>query len=174
MKRSHWGDKGSPGPEHDSGVVHVEELMHTPVMTVTRHQSVGHARELMAQHGVHSLPVVGPEDEAVGILTTADLIDGVADETLIGNVMTRDVLTVARYAGPHQAARAMRNAKIHHLVVTHEHKVVGILSSFDLLRLVEDRRFVAKGLARGPRKASWEKRKRRAEDGEPSAPVAED
>jgi signal-transduction protein with cAMP-binding, CBS, and nucleotidyltransferase domain len=38
----------------------------------------------------------------------------------------------------------MRNHKIHHLIVTHEQKVVGIISSFDLLTLVEDHRFVMK------------------------------
>ncbi len=39
----------------------------------------------------------------------------------------------------------MRKHKIHHVVVTHEQEVVGIISSFDLLELVENRRFEAKG-----------------------------
>ena len=43
------------------------------------------------------------------------------------------------------AARIMRKNKIHHVVVTHEKRVVGIISSFDLLKLVEEHRFVAKG-----------------------------
>ena len=38
----------------------------------------------------------------------------------------------------------MRNHQIHHLVVTHEQKIVGVLSAFDLLKLVEDHRFVMK------------------------------
>ena len=38
----------------------------------------------------------------------------------------------------------MRNHKIHRVVVTHEKQVVGILSAFDLLKLVEGHRFVAK------------------------------
>jgi signal-transduction protein with cAMP-binding, CBS, and nucleotidyltransferase domain len=38
----------------------------------------------------------------------------------------------------------MRNHKIHHLIVTHEQKVVGILSAFDLLKLVENHRFIDK------------------------------
>ena len=38
----------------------------------------------------------------------------------------------------------MRNHHIHHLVVTHEQKVVGMISAFDLLKLVESHRFVAK------------------------------
>jgi signal-transduction protein with cAMP-binding, CBS, and nucleotidyltransferase domain len=38
----------------------------------------------------------------------------------------------------------MRNHRIHRVVVTHEQKVVGIISAFDLLALVEDHRWVAK------------------------------
>jgi signal-transduction protein with cAMP-binding, CBS, and nucleotidyltransferase domain len=38
----------------------------------------------------------------------------------------------------------MRNHHIHHLVVTHENEIVGVLSSFDLLQLVEDHRFAIK------------------------------
>ena len=38
----------------------------------------------------------------------------------------------------------MRNHNIHRVVVTHEKQVVGMLSAFDLLKLVEDHRYVAK------------------------------
>ena len=54
------------------------------------------------------------------------------------------MLTVPQYGDPSLAARIMRNHKIHHVIVTHEQKVVGIISSFDLLKLVEDHRYVMK------------------------------
>ena len=38
----------------------------------------------------------------------------------------------------------MRNHRIHHAVVTDETKVVGVLSSFGLLKLVEEHRWVPK------------------------------
>ena len=161
MKKSHWGDKGNPGPERESKVVKVEDLMAHQVMTVTRHQTVGHVRELLTKHAIHALPVVDKDWEPVGIVTSSDVIDGVADETLAGKVMTKNVHTVARYASPHIAARLMRKHKIHHIVVTHEQKIVGILSSFDLLRLIEDKRFVSKNLPSTPKKAKWEKMKER-------------
>ena len=58
--------------------------------------------------------------------------------------MNANVYTVPQYADASLAARIMRNHGIHHVVVTHEKKVVGIISSFDLLRLVEEHRFVMK------------------------------
>lgn len=122
----------------------VSDLMTNRVMTATRHQTVGHVREVLQKHGVHSLPVVGADMELEGIVTSSDLLNGHSDQTRVGDVMTRDVLAVPMYAGVHIAARIMRNHKIHHLIVTHEKKVVGLVSSFDLLRLVEDKRFAAK------------------------------
>ena len=58
--------------------------------------------------------------------------------------MTRKVYTVPAYEDVHVAARIMRNHRIHHLVVTHEGGVVGMLSAYDLLSLVEEHRYVAK------------------------------
>jgi predicted transcriptional regulator len=157
MKKSHWGDKGSPGPERESKLVKIEDLMIHQVMTVTRHQTIGHVRDLLSKHSIHSLPVIDNDWEPVGIVTSSDVIESLADETLIGKVMTRKVYTVARYASPHIAARTMRKHHIHHLVVTHEQKIVGIVSSFDLLRLIEDKRFETKNLPSTPNKAKWER-----------------
>jgi len=164
MKKSFWGDKHSPGPEGSSGTVRVEDLMAERVVLLTRHQSVGHARKLMSELGIHCLPVAD-EGELVGIVTAYDLMESVEDETLVAKVMTREVRTVARYASPHVAARTMRNHHIHHLVVTHEQKIVGVLSSFDLLRLVEDKRFVSKNLPSKPKKASWEQKRGKRKPG---------
>lgn len=139
--------------------VAIEELMSHPVMTATRQQSVGHVRGVMAKHGVHCMPVVNGEHEAIGIVTSMDLMDRIKDDVQVGQVMTRNVYTVPKYTGVHVAARMMRNHGIHHLVVTHEKKVVGLLSSFDLLRLLEDRRFASKNAPSTKKKAVGRRKK---------------
>ena len=58
--------------------------------------------------------------------------------------MTDGVYSVPQYDDVSTAARVMRNHRIHRVVVTHEKKVVGMLTSFDLLKLVEEHRYVAK------------------------------
>ena len=70
--------------------------------------------------------------------------DIVSDDMRVTELPTPKVFTVPRYDGPHIAARVMRNHHLHHLIVTDEKKVVGIVSSYDLLRLVEEHRFVMK------------------------------
>ena len=122
----------------------IEELMQKPVMTATPSQTIEHVRGVMKRNQVHSLPVVNPEGEAIGIISTTDLLEDASDGSPISRIMSDKVYTIPRYESTHIAARMMRNHKIHHLVVTHEQRVVGIVSSFDLLRLVEDHRFSMK------------------------------
>ena len=61
-------------------------------------------------------------------------------------------MTIPQYDDVSIAARIMRNHKIHHLMVTSEQKIVGVLSSFDLLKLVEGHRFVMKNAPTPSRK----------------------
>ena len=132
--------------------VEVGELMRTPVMTITKHQTAGHARELMRTHGVSALPVVGPDEEPLGVVTATDLLAEHADATPVSSFMSTHAYTVASNDGPHVAARIMRNHHLHHVVVVDGHRVVGIVSAYDLLELVEGHRYVAKAPPTPPRK----------------------
>ncbi len=124
--------------------VKVEEVMVTPVISTHERQTVGHAKEIMQKNKVHSLPIVDGENKVVGILTINDFIERISNDTTVNKVMSKQVLTVPKYSGIHIAARIMRNHNIHHLVVTHEKELVGVLSSLDLLQFVEDHRFISK------------------------------
>ncbi len=125
--------------------VRVEDLMKGQVVTAQPHQTVEHVRGILSRNKVSALPVVDSEGHAVGIISSTDLVDQKNGGTPISNIMTEKVYTVPRYEDVSIAARVMRNHSIHRVVVTDEQKVVGILSAFDLLRLVEDHRFEMKG-----------------------------
>lgn len=125
--------------------VKIADLMAKRVITAQPHHTVEHLRGLMERNRIHALPVVGPEKEALGIATTADLAAKVKDGTPASKVMTNGVRAVPAYNDVSVAAKIMRKNKIHHVVVTHEKRVVGMISSFDLLKLVEGQRFATKG-----------------------------
>ncbi len=103
-----------------------------------------HVRRLCARNRIHAVPVLDHEGAPIGIVSTADLAADVSATARVKGMMTSGVRTVARYDDISVAARLMRRHKIHHLVVTHEKRVVGILSSLDLLTLLENNRFPAK------------------------------
>ena len=129
----------------------IDDVMVHEVKTATPRDSVSEARTAMLEGGFHALPVVDHAGTPVGVVTSSDLLEDVADEMLLEDIVGGKVYTVPRYDGVHIAARLMRNHKIHHVVVTHEQQVVGMLSAFDLLSLVEDHRFVMKNPS-APRK----------------------
>ena len=134
----------------------VGELMARQVVTAQPHHTVEHVRGLMERNRVSAIPVVDSDGTPVGIVSSTDLVADVKDGSPANKVMTDKVYVVSEYDDVHIAARVMRNHRIHRVVVTNEQKVVGILSAFDLLKLVEDKRFAMKNpptpKSRGTRK----------------------
>jgi CBS domain-containing protein len=124
--------------------VKVEELMTKSVITAQPHQSVEHVRNMLEKNSISAVPVVDSDGHPVGIVSSTDLVRELKPSSPISQIMTEKVYTVPQYDDTSIAARVMRNHKIHRVVVTHEKQVVGMLSAFDLLKLVESHRYVAK------------------------------
>jgi CBS domain-containing protein len=137
--------------------IKVHEIMTASVITTQPHASIAHVRGLMKRNKIGSIPVIDKDGHPVGIVSSADLLMELKSGTPVSTIMTKTVLTLPKYDDVSTAARVMRNHKIHHIVITHEKKVVGLLSSFDLLRLVENHRFVAK---RAPTESTRKRSKR--------------
>ena len=124
--------------------IKVQEIMSGNVVTVQPHHTVAQIRERMAKKKLNNVPVVSPQGVPLGVVSATDLLAAERDGTPASRIMTEKVYTIPDYEEVSVAARMMRNHKIHHLMVTDEKKVVGVISSFDLLKLVEGHRFVMK------------------------------
>jgi predicted transcriptional regulator len=131
-------------PDGDIMNTRVAELMSKSVVTAEPHHSIEHVRQLLDRNGISSVPVVDSDGQPVGIVSVTELAHELKAGSPISIIMTKKVYVVPKYEDTSIAARIMRNHKIHHVVVTHEKEVVGVLSAFDLLKLVEDHRYVAK------------------------------
>jgi len=121
--------------------VTVAEVMVPRVFVVTPDDKVAYVRGVMKGRGIHAVPVFDEEDRPIGIVTATDLIDAPHDEMIVADIMSLNVVTVPQEDTVAVAAQMMRDNKLHHLLVTSQDEVVGILSSFDLLRVVEDNGF---------------------------------
>ena len=125
--------------------VKVEELMSSNVIVAEPHHTIEHVRGLLDANKIHAVPVVDSDHAALGVVSSKDLAHpDLKAGAPVNGIMSEKVYAVPRYEDAHIAARVMRNHRISHLVVTHEKKVVGMLSSFDLLKLVEEHRWVPK------------------------------
>ena len=124
--------------------IKIADIMAKRVIVAEKHHTVGHARDVMGRNRIGALPVVGPDREALGIVTATDLARRLKDETPVSRIMSDGIHAVPAYNDVSVAARIMRKNKIHHVVVTDDKKVVGLISSFDLLSLVDGKRFQPK------------------------------
>jgi len=131
----------------------IADLMTSKIVTASPHHTVGHVRTMMKKNRVHAIPIQDAQGGVAGIVTAKDLAADLKTNTPINHVMTERVYSIPQYNGVHEAARLMRNHRINHVVVTHDKSIVGILSSFDLLKLVEDHHFTVKKRAKEKNRA---------------------
>jgi len=111
----------------------VEELMSTPLLTVSRNATVGEAAATMREHEVSALVVT---TSPPSIITSTDVLDAVAEgrnvaELLVSDVMTESVETVPPNLRLEEAAAMMTNFGINHLPVVDD-DFVGMISSTDI------------------------------------------
>lgn len=119
--------------------VAVAHVMTRQVVFAAPDHTVAHVRELMAEKHIHALPVVAQNRQVRGIVTTADVARQLDDAMPVSQVMSASVVTVSAADRASDAARLMRKHHVHHLIVTDGTTVVGIVSTFDLLRLIEEK-----------------------------------
>ena len=117
--------------------VKVHDLMTESVITTQPHRTIDHVRALIERNQVGAIPVVDTDGRPVGIISATDLVGEHNGNSPVSTIMTEKVYVVPEYDDLSTAARVMRNHKIHRVVVTHEQKVVGVLSAFDLLPVDE-------------------------------------
>ena len=114
------------------------------VVCTQPHKTIGHVKEMMRKNNISCVPVVNTENEPVGIVTSNDFKLNLSDSSPVSKLLSGHVYAVPAYNDISVAAKVMRKHRFHHLVVTHEKEIVGIISSFDLLQLLDDHKFTMK------------------------------
>jgi CBS domain-containing protein len=116
----------------------IKQLMSSPVVMATVETTVEKLRILMNTHDVGAVPItdVGNDAEIIGIVTDTDLRN-VKDASLpVMSVMSTKLCYVNTDDSGATAANLMLKNGIHHLLVTEDGRLAGILSAVDLLKLL--------------------------------------
>jgi len=111
----------------------VEDVMSTPLETVSKDATVMDATQRMREHDIKALVV--PTNPR-GIISSTDVLEAVADgrnvaELEVGDVMTEDVETVSPDLYMEEVAAMMETYGINHLPVVGD-DYVGMISSTDV------------------------------------------
>ncbi|WP_202320117.1 CBS domain-containing protein [Archaeoglobus neptunius] len=121
--------------ENVLGKVKVKDIMTENVVSLTPEMRVSEVMTLLLKSKHLGYPVID-DDKLVGIVTLHDIIN--ADpNTRVGEVMTKEVITVEPNRSAFEAFKIMSERKIGRLPVTENGKIVGIVSRSDLMRVKE-------------------------------------
>jgi CBS domain-containing protein len=116
--------------------VPVSTLLRGPAIRVPREAKVGEAARIMADRSVSSVLV---DSDPPGILTDRDfrrrvLAAGRGPETPVLEVSSSPLKTVSADCPIYEAWRILLDAGCHHLPVTRNGEIIGVLSATDLLK----------------------------------------
>ncbi|TET96677.1 MAG: CBS domain-containing protein [Anaerolineales bacterium] len=128
----------------------IGERMSQPVITIHPDVPVQEAIALMTKEGIRRLPVVDQRGQLIGIVTNLDLLHAspsdatslsvwelnyLISKITVDEIMSKDVITVAKDLPVEEAARIMADNKIGGLPVVEDHTVIGIITETDLFKI---------------------------------------
>ena len=127
----------------------VSKIMSRHIVTVHHGEPISKARKLMQEVGVHHLPVVSG-DQLIGIISYSDILrvsfadafntdvrteDATLDHSLsLEQVMAKQVTSLTEHSTIREAAELLDQGKFHSLPVVSGTKLVGMVTSTDLIR----------------------------------------
>ena len=118
-------------------MIPIEAVMSTALLTVRDTETVAAAGERMEAAGIRHLPVSDSRNHVVGVLSNRDVAAfGKRGKKLVGEVMTRGVVTVRPFEPAARAVELMLEHKIGSLpVVDEEETLIGIVTETDFLEV---------------------------------------
>lgn len=118
-----------------------QQIMSSPVTTVTRSTPVDECLRIIASSGFTVLPVVDETQHLVGIVSEGDLLREKfatlprADITA-ADTMTSPVVAMTADTDVSDLASAMLRSGLRGIPIVHEHDVIGIVTRRDLLEIL--------------------------------------
>jgi CBS domain-containing protein len=116
----------------------VRNRMSRPAVTVRQDADFQKALSLMQEKKLRRLPVVDDDGQLVGIVVERDLLVAamryLQSRVEIGDVMTRNVVSVGPDTDLNEVARTMLERKIGGLPVVEDGRLVGIITESDIFK----------------------------------------
>lgn len=134
-----------PAPEKTlSGAsIRVGEIMTREVVTVRPEASLQELAYLLSRHQISGAPVMDDQGALLGVVSHSDLADSMArgeDRATVADIMAPYVYCASEETGLTELADLMLEKRIHRVLVLREHRLVGLVSSLDLIRALRNLR----------------------------------
>ena len=122
------------------------DAMQSGIISVSPELPLDELEELLAGEEISGAPVTNSAGKVLGVVSKTDIIRflseqvaGAFDGSLMAGSCVRDIMTdgavgVAPDTELRAVAEVMLDEKIHRVLVTEKHEVLGILTTFDVIR----------------------------------------
>lgn len=138
---------------------YVKDIMTTDIITVKENSRIRELVSVFAENDIYGVPVLDEEDFVIGVVSSIDILKKEESENFysksylfdfninlfedsrffdkhVSAIMTKDLITVTPDDTIEEMARVMYDHKIHRVLVIEYDKLIGIVSTFDLLKLL--------------------------------------
>lgn len=122
----------------------VKDVMSSPVITIDEDEFIDKAARLMEQHNIGCIIVTGKQEKPLGIITERDLVTRVLAKNVqqskltAKEVMTSPLITVDPDEILSETSRRMSQLNIRRFGVMYKGKLVGVVSSKDILAAIPE------------------------------------
>lgn len=138
---------------------YVKDIMTTDIITVKENSKIRELVNVFAENEIYGVPVLDEEDFVIGVVSSIDILKKEESENFysksflfdfninlfedsrffdkpVSSIMTKELITVTPDDTIEEMARIMYENKIHRVLVIKYDKLIGIVSTFDLLKLL--------------------------------------
>lgn len=138
---------------------YVKDIMTTDLITIKENMTIRDLIKTFADKDILGVPVINDEGFVCGVVSSIDILKNESSHSFyhdpfmknfeisfledakffdckVADIMSRDLYSINPDESIAVMARIMYNKKIHRLLVTEYNKLIGIVSTFDLLKLL--------------------------------------
>ncbi|OGH98969.1 MAG: hypothetical protein A2039_09920 [Candidatus Melainabacteria bacterium GWA2_34_9] len=138
---------------------YVKDIMSTELITIKENTQIRDVIKIFVNNDVSGLPVLDQDGYLAGVVSSTDVLKQESSHSFynttmaknyelelledvkffdqpVSSIMSEDLYTVEPDATIAKMAKIMYEKKIHRLLVTEYDKLVGIVTTFDLLKLL--------------------------------------
>lgn len=138
---------------------YVKDIMSTELISIKEDTTIRDLIKTFAENGISGVPVLDKDGYVSGVVTSVDILKNESSHTFynepfmlnveaslfedskffeqpVSSIMSKDLYTISPGESVARMAKIMYTKRVHRLLVTEYNKLIGVVSTFDLLKLL--------------------------------------
>ena len=128
--------------QHLEKAVFAKEIMQTRVQTISEEDSLAKIMNLVAVHKINHIPVLGPADKLVGLVSYRSILEAISEKrtvdlVTVAEIMATKILTATGNTTLHELSRVMVMENIECVpIVDNAQKLIGLITTTEMMQCI--------------------------------------